>query len=314
MKNIHFGIDIGGTKIAIGAFDDNRALTLKKVLATDQSFSPEELCDHIAKTINEMLTALDAPIISGIGIGCPSFVNYDTGYIYKTTNIANLRDFNIVKYFLKYFNVPIFVDNDANLAALAEYKLGAGRGSKNMVYSTASTGIGGGLILNGNVYRGSNGFAGETGHSIATPNKGVSCGCGNIGCFESYAGGANIYKHVLSRIDAGESTIMTDIAGSVENITGKTLAAAYESGDKMAAEIFDQIAFNLGILFFNLTVILDIDRIVVGGGLVNLGDSLIQNIRKTYSSFKRPYGPQAEIVKAALMQDFGIIGAALLVK
>ena len=184
-----------------------------------------------------------------------------------------------------------------------------------MLYSTASTGVGGGLILGGKLYRGANGCAGEIGHMLATPGQGVTCGCGLVGDYESYCGGSHIHQHVKLRLARGESTVMTELAGSADAIDGKILARAYAMGDSMAQEIVAQTANYLGILYFNLYQALNLDCFVIGGGLTALGDPLMDGIRASFESLHAlcPLKLPVHIKKAQLAQDeYGIIGAALL--
>lgn len=304
---------MGGTKTAIGAFDKDHTLLFRHQYDTDLSLSKEELKDQLAKEIQSLLTreGVDDGQLGGIGIGLPSFLDFERGYVKHTTNIPRLNEYAFRDALQAYFPVPIFLDNDANLAALAEHRHGSGQGFPHMIYSTASTGIGGGLIFFGRIFRGSYSSAGEIGHAIITPGQGVFCGCGNQGDFESYAGGANIYKHVERRVEAGETTVMTQMAPSIKDITGKTLNAAYHAGDAMAAALLDQIARYLGILYYNLYVTLNINCYVIGGGLLHFGDALMNGIRRTFDQFLRhPRSDEPVYIRpASLKQDFGIIGA-----
>ena len=307
----YIGIDIGGTKIAVGIFNNKRELVKKSKLPTDTSVPASCLSDEIIAEIDKLLLELciGRKDISGIGIGCPSTVDFSTGIVNYTNNIPNLSDFNLKEYFEKQFFCGVTVDNDANLAALAEYRRGAGRGFKDMMYCTASTGIGGGFILNGRLYRGANGYAGESGHSIITPGEGVKCSCGNYGCIESYASGANISKHVKLRLERGETTVMTELAAGGE-VTGVILAEAFRLNDKMAVELLDQIGKYIGILLFNIYQILNVNCYVIGGGLAKgFGDELYSRIERSFSSFVRANNDPVYFKPAELNQDFGIIGA-----
>ena len=305
------GIDIGGTKISIGLFNGQKSLITKIKIQTDTTLDPDTFNNKIISAINFLLetTSVSKADIHGIGIGCPSTIDPKTGIINNTTNIPALSNFNLKSFYEKAFKCKVVVDNDANLAALAEHRQGAGIGFSNMVYCTASTGIGGGLILNNNIFHGSNGFAGEIGHCILTPNDGVMCSCGNQGCIESYASGAHLTKHIKRRIENGEKTIMTQMT-DIDDIDGIILNKAYRQNDKMAIELLNQIGKHIGILLFNIYQILNVDCYVIGGGLmVGFGDELLNKIQNQFFSFNRVNNDPVYIYPAKLKEDFGIIGA-----
>lgn len=306
---VYIGIDIGGTKTALGIFDEAHTCIAKHKLPTDLSLSAEQFAGSLIAFLLEQLHALSLSkeTIGGIGIGCPSNVNSETGVIYDTTNIPKLRNFCFAEPFQRFFQVPVVVDNDANAAALAEHRYGAGRGFSSFLYATASTGLGGGLILNNRLFRGADGFAGEIGHAIITYKQGLPCNCGNVGCFESYAGGANIGRHVHARIARGEETVMTTL--SPGKIDGQTLAAAFAMGDAMAISLLDQIGAYIGIMLFNIYKILNLNCYVIGGGLTNIGEPLFSRIRNTFDCFARKIDTPIFIKPAELTGDFGIIGA-----
>lgn len=310
MDKCYIGVDIGGTKIAIGMFGADRALLEKTVYPTDLSLSPQALTDGILDAIEALATGHGNMTIAGIGMGAPSDIDFERGYVSRTTNIPSLKEFDMRGYVHSRMDVPVVIDNDANVAALAEYVYGAGHGFRHMIYSTASTGIGGGLILNGRLFRGSFSTAGEIGHMLITPEEGALCGCGNRGCFESYAGGANIHKQVELRLQKGMKTSMTDMAGSAEKIDGRILLAAYESGDEMAQDIFESMCYYLGVLYYNLYRVLNVDCYVIGGGLTHFGAPFFEKIERTFNVFRKDGLGKVWFKKAQLQQDFGIIGAA----
>ena len=200
------------------------------------------------------------------------------------------------------------LDNDSNCAALAEYRFGAGRGSRDMIYMAASTGVGSGLILDGKIFRGSYGWAGESGHMLITPDSGVECGCRNSGCFMSWASGRYI-PHQIRRKAAGRKTSL-DLNGELD---GRALLRACEEGDELALEILDQMAYYLGICVFNIYQLLNVNLFVFGGGLVNFGDLLFSRVRKTFDRYNHIDLP-VDFRFAQLKADFGIIGAAELVR
>jgi len=304
----YLGIDVGGTKIAVGFLKRPGELSERFEYPTDLSLCAVALMDDLVGRIRERQRE---PVL-GVGVALPSSVDFARGYVKSTTNIPLLKNFSIRKALGQAFSCPVLADNDANAAALAEFRYGAGRGAKNMLYSTASTGIGGGLVLEGQVFRGDHDCAGEIGHMIVTPNEGVTCGCGNKGCFESYCGGANLHKHVALRLSRGETTSMANTQEEAARVDGKRLSKAFFEGDEMARAMVDQLGFYLGLLYYNLFLTLNIDRIVVGGGLTHLGEALFLRVRDSFLKFAGARGKSVLIVPAALGADFGIIGAAQL--
>jgi len=313
MDEYTIGVDVGGTKIAYGLFDSGSHLIDRYQEPSDASLSGEAFLDGIASSCRHLLDRhrVTEEQLRGIGIGVPSYVLYDEGMLVKTVSLPNLRNLRARDYLAGKFGhgVRILLDNDTNTAALAEYRHGAGRGSRHMLYCAVSTGIGNGLIIDGHLFRGAHGFAGEGGHMIITPGEGVKCGCGNVGCFMSYCSGLLIVKHIQNHIAAGEPTMMTDLAGGADNITCLTLAQAFDQGDAMATWAIDQMARYLAVWFYNLYVLLDIDCYVLGGGMLNLGDRLFPRVRELFDQYNDIELP-VHFKQAELKNDFGIIGAA----
>jgi glucokinase len=309
------GIDVGGTKIACGLFDEGKNLVAQRRCPSDPGLEPEAFFDGLLRELRALLEeqALDPGQLRGIGLGMPSFILFEQGYIVKTSNLVKLRDFPAKAYLTEKFPaVPFVLDNDAHVAALAENRFGAGRGFKNMLYCPISTGISSGIIINGKIFRGTYGWAGETGHMIATPGEGLVCGCGNQGCFMSWCSGSMIIKHVRNWIAQGEKTLMTELAGSPEAIDCLHLEAAYDRGDPLAMRALDQMARYLGQWFFNLYVTFNIDCFVLGGGLLNMGEKLLGPVRRIFDSYNRNDMP-VYFKPAQLADRFGMIGAAELI-
>ena len=313
MDEYTIGVDVGGTKIACGLFDGAGRLIDRHQQPSDPNLPGDAFFDGIATSCHRLLDRhqVTDEQLRGVGIGMPSYVLYDEGTLVKTVSLPNLRNFAARDYLANRFGpgVRIVLDNDANTAALAEYRHGAGRGFRHMVYCAVSTGIGNGLIIDGHLFRGTHGFAGEGGHMLITPGEGVECGCGNVGCFMSCCSGLLIVKHIQARIAAGEPTMMTDLAGGAENITCQTLATAFDQGDSLARWAIEQMASYLAVWFYNLYVLLDIDCYVLGGGMMNLGDRLFPRVRQLFDQYNDIDLP-VYFKPAELKNDFGIIGAA----
>lgn len=316
MSGYTIGIDVGGTKVAYGLFDANHKLCAKTRHKSDAALSPEAFFDNIIEAACNFLQEknLSFSDVRGIGIGLPSYINFEEGYILKTSALTKLKNFHAKAYLTgKLKDFPIVLDNDSHAGALAEYKYGAGKGHKNMLYCPVSTGIASGIVINGRLFRGDYGWAGESGHMIITPGEGVLCGCGNRGCLMSWCSGGMIVKHIQSWISAGEQTSMLDLAGSAEAITTVHLAAAYARGDKLAIRAVEQMAKYMAVWLYNLYALLNINCFVFGGGLLEMGSALFAPIREQFDKYNQNEKP-VTFKTAALKADFGIIGAAELLE
>lgn len=304
------GIDVGGTKVAYGLFAPNGMLLDRYQHPTDSNTDGEALSDAMLLGIAQMLkkNGLTPDDVLGIGVGMPSFILFDEGYIFLTSALTNIRDFAMRDYLQARLPVRFVLDNDSNAAALAEHRYGAGRGNRHMVYMSASTGLGSGLILDGKLFRGSYGWAGECGHMIATPDEGIECGCRNRGCFMSWASGRYAPEHAKQRIKAGETSVLSDS----DDLDCAKILEAYNQGDVLAITIVEQMAKHMATCAFNVYQLLNINLFVFGGGLVNFGDALFGRIRREFDSLNHIEQP-VFFRLAELKQDFGIIGAAALV-
>ena len=306
MSRYRIGIDVGGTKTAYGLFDGNNTIIDRHQHITPMDVDGPGLCDLLLAGIDDILNrnAIDHAAVKGVGLGMPSFIFYEEGYIYMTSALVNVKAFPMREYMARRLDIPVVIDNDSNGAALAEYRYGAGRGSKHMIYMSASTGLGSGLILNGQLFRGSYGWAGESGHMLITPDTGVDCGCGNSGCFMSWASGRYIPEQIR-RLAVGRTTAM-DLGPGLDCVA---LNEAFKAGDPVAIEALDQTAHYLAICLFNIFQLLNVNLFVFGGGLNNFGDDLFGRVRREFNRYYH-LDPPVEFKTAELKQDFGIIGAA----
>jgi len=310
MKRYHMGIDVGGTKVAYGLFDEDGGLMVRHQQPTPLDIDGPGLCDQLLAGIDDVLGmhGIHHGDVEGVGIGMPSFILYDQGYILATSALVNICQFAMRDYLTQRLDIPVFLDNDSNAAALAEYRFGAGRGSRHMVYMSASTGLGSGLILNGQLFRGSYGWAGESGHMLITPDAGVACGCGNRGCFMSWASGRYLPDQIR-RIAQGRETMM-DLGPTLD---GTALHEACRQGDPVALEALDQMAHYMAICLFNIYQLLNVNLFVFGGGLTHFGGMLFDRVRREFDRYDHMHMPVSFRI-AELERDFGIIGAAELVR
>ena len=310
MKKYVIGIDAGGTKVAYGLFPCGGKMIDRFQHPTDSEQNGPEFSEVIIKSINYLLdkNKLTTDDLQGVGICMPSFIHFVEGKICLTSAMTNIQDFYMRDYLEDRLKVPVVLDNDSNVAALAEWRHGAGKGSKHMVYMASSTGIGSGIIINGQLFRGSYGWAGESGHMIVTPDEGVLCGCENRGCFMSYASGKYIPLYVKQRLEEGTKSILSDY----EDIDCKNILDAYMENDQLAIDTVKRMAYYFGVCIFNIYQLLNINLFVFGGGLINFGDVLFSKIKAEFDKRNHISYP-VDIKLAELGKDYGVIGAAELI-
>ena len=309
------GIDIGGTNIKLELMGKAARIKAKSIFPTDSFKGKNALINEIARQTVRLLSEYSATKrdLIGIGIGVPGAVDIRTGTVHYLTNIPGWREVPLGGILRKRLKVPVFVDNDANVMALGEFKFGAGRGAKHMLCITLGTGVGGGLILNGSLYRGSDYAAGEFGHVPININ-GPKCNCGSWACVEAYAGNHYIIKDTAAKIGRGEKTLIRKLVkGDLKKITPEIIAEAARKGDRFARQIWVDIGNKVGIGLAGVVNLLNPEKIIIGGGVAGAGKILFDSIKKTVSAraMKLPAGT-VKIVKAKLGCDAGIIGAATL--
>lgn len=312
MQNIYtIGIDAGGTKVAYGLFDGAGSLIDRTQHPTDTEANGPAFADQLIRNVGGLVQkhALEFSQLGGVGLCMPSYILHETGHIYVTSAMPGIKDFPMLAYLRERLPVKVALDNDSNAAAIAEYRHGAGRGSRHMIYVATGTGIGGGIIIDGKLFRGSYGWAGECGHMLATPDEGMECGCENRGCFMSYAAGRYIPRQLEKRMEAGAVSALADHA----DLDCTHLLQAYREGDALAIEMMDEIARWLAICVYNMYQMLNINLFVFGGGLVNFGDALFGRVREKFDRYNHIPQP-VDFRFAELGQDFGIIGAAEFLK
>jgi glucokinase len=330
MEKYTIGIDIGGTTVAYGLLNEKRQIISRNSHKSNASCSPEIFFNEIVENIHRIMSdnKLNKEKLHGVGIGMPSFILFDEGRIVKTVNLTNIKDFPALDYLKnKLGAVRIVLDNDAHCAAIAEHRHGAGIGFNNMLYCPAGTGISSGIIINGNIFRGSYGWAGESGHMILTPGEGIICGCGNLGCFMSWTSGSMIIKHIEKWISAGEKSSIVGFADD-DQLNCNHLSDAYNKGDLLAHRAVNQMVNYLGIWTYNLYVTLNINCFIFGGGLLKMFRQLkggelkpeektgglldvMKEVFDVYNKNSMPvYFKEAELTSSMSGDDFGIIGAA----
>jgi len=311
--NYLIGVDVGGTKIAYGLFDENKKLLAKRRRESDASLEPEAFFNNIIQDITQVLqdNQLTIDDVTGIGIGLPSYIDFAEGFILKTGSLPKLCNFPLGAYLKGVYhnNIKIVIDNDANSGAIAEYRHGVGSQFKHMVYCPMSTGISAGIIINGEIFRGSYGWAGESGHMLTTEqDRPLVCGCGNAGCFNSICSGKMIVHEIAHWIESGEKSSLPEMAGGIERITAEHINKAYELGDRLAIRAVDTMVHYMAIWLYNTYTLLNINCFVLSGGLLSMGDKLVGRIKKQFFDYNKNEYP-VYFHEAILGGDSGIIGA-----
>jgi len=303
-------MDIGGTQSRV-ALIDSEAQILKRISVPTEAGEGYKV---VIKEIKELVSLKEFDRVAGIGISIAGLLESDTGTLVYSPNMPGWVNVPIKRIFTDEFHIPVYVSNDASLAALGENRYGAAKGLDSFVYITVSTGIGGGMVLDGNLYLGADGYAGEVGHMTINP-AGPVCSCGMRGCFESMASGTAIARDAKERISSGSTSIISDmVERDLERITAATVEQAARQGDELAKAVMLEAAVNLGIGLSNLIVIFDPQAVVVGGGVTKSNDLIFEPARKTVAQRVGKYfAKDTPILKAALGDNVGLIGAAALV-
>ena len=309
-KEYVIGVDLGGTKILTALSDlEGNILERARVLVGEDK-GKESVVSKIKETVRQVVEQAEVGLeeVAGIGLGCPGPIDIEQRLIHSTANL-DLENVNIQDE-LSEFNTPIFLENDANAAALGELWFGAGQGADDMIYITISTGIGAGIIIDGNIYHGSGDSAGEIGHMTVDPSSVIECGCGNYGCWEALASGTALTRLGREAVESGADTLISDLVEDQSEIDGAIIAKAAEDGDQVALKVMDTIAERLGIGLASLINIFNPGRIVLGGGVSNAWSLLEDKVWETIDERAiESLASEAEIILAELGSDVGVAGA-----
>lgn len=309
MKNYVIGVDLGGTKISTAISTIEGEILKQTVVPTKAEEGEGPVLERIISTIEEVLVSakINSNEVEAIGIGSPGPLDSEKGIILTTPNLP-FKNYNLVNPIKEKFGLPVFLDNDANVAAIGESMFGAGKGKKNIVYFTVSTGVGGGAVLNGQAYRGNTSNALEIGHMTVNPN-GPRCNCGNVGCLEAISSGTAIAKAAKEAVNSKVETSLRQY----DKITSYEVFKEADKGDKVAKYIIDNALNYLGVGVANAISIFDPEMIIIGGGVTNAGKIVFDKVREVVNTrcFKA-MAESCEIVPAGLGTDAGVVGAVAL--
>ncbi|MDF2588340.1 MAG: glucokinase, family [Anaerocolumna sp.] len=310
MEKICFGIDIGGTTVKLGLFTVNGNLIDKWEIPTRKDEGGSYILNDVAESVEKKIVdaKLNRDEIVGIGIGVPGPVTED-GTVLKCANLG-WGVFNVADEMKRLTGFDTKVGNDANVAALGEMWQGGGKGYKNLIMVTLGTGVGGGVILNGEILTGSNGAAGEIGHITVNYDEQDNCGCGKTGCLEQFASATGIVKEAKRLLNqSSETSMLRDL----QYISAKAIFDCAKDGDTLAKQLVEQLGSYLGIALSHIAAVVDPQVFVIGGGVSKAGDILTELIKKHYEKNVMFALKNKEFKLAELGNDAGIYGSAKMI-
>ncbi len=312
----YVGIDLGGTNIVAGVVDEEYNIIAKASTKTNCPRPEKEIADDMAKMAIEAVknAKLSMDQIEWIGVGTPGIANSETGIIEYSNNLG-FKNTPMVKYIQETIDKPVFIENDANAAAYGEFVAGAAKGAKNAVCITLGTGVGGGIIIDGRIYSGSNFAGAEIGHTVIEVD-GAQCSCGRKGCFEAYSSATGLIRMTKEAIAEHPDCIMAQSEKEKGKVTARTSFDCMRAGDKYAKAVVDKYIKYLAAGITNTINIFQPDILCIGGGVCNEGDPLLLPMKELVAKevYTRNSPKNTEIVIAKLGNDAGIIGAAFLGK
>ncbi len=326
MPSYAIGVDLGGTNLRIAAVDEQGKLLEKLTTGTQVSrgrdFVIGEMCDHI-RSVSAKFASSGS--LAGIGIGVPGIIDMDTGMLRESPNLPGWSEYPVRSEIEKRLNTKVILENDANAAALGEKWLGAARDYESMCMLTLGTGVGGGIVLDGRVWHGMNGMAGELGHINVEPN-GHSCGCGSRGCVEQYASATAVVRMAREMIASGKAPELQRAAqGDDKEFNSRRVYQMAVQGDQAAQEIYHKVGGSLGVVIAGLVNTLNLPMFVIGGGVSSAWDAFAPKMMEEIRSRSFVYAATAPdagvpsparkktiITRALLGSDAGLYGAARL--
>lgn len=312
------GMDLGGTKILAAVVDAEGRILAEAKRATRADEGPRFVIRRMAQTVRKAAAnaGIDWAEVTGVGVGAPGPIDPESGFVYNPPNLPGWDEIALGPRLSEALDLPVFVENDVNLGTLGEHALGAGQDTKDMVGIFVGTGVGGGLILNGQLRSGFRHAAGEVGHMIVLAD-GPVCGCGKRGCLESVASRTAIERDIRLGIAAGRKSLIPKLVRQKGRMTSGVLAEALRKGDPLTTEVMARAQWYLGLLSASIVNLVDPEMIVFGGGVVEaLGKGFLTPIRTTARQYyiQRAGADRVRIVAAQLGDHAGVLGASVLVR
>ena len=310
----YIGVDLGGTNIAAGVVDEQGKILKQGSAPTMNERHYSEIVRDMAELCKKITeeAGLSMSDIQGIGIGCPGSIDNKTGMVVYANNLK-MDHTPLAAELKKYIDLPVNVENDANAAAMGEYVVNGG-GVDSFVFITLGTGVGGGVVIDGKLYRGFNGVGAELGH-VTLVHDGVPCTCGNHGCWEAYASVTALIRQTKEAMEKHPDSLMCEFAEKEGKVSGRTAFEAAKKGDPAAQEVVDQYVRYVADGLVGVVNTFQPERLVIGGGISKEGDYLLNPIKEYVKKYDyNKYMPRTDISIATLFNEAGIIGAALSVR
>jgi glucokinase len=312
-KTASIGLDVGGTYIKAGLVRADGTIVDKRSVETEVAHGVDRVIRRMATLVDELrqVAAGAGLTVAAVGLGMPGTLSRRHGVVIAPPNLDGWRNIPVVERLSALTGLRVVLDNDANLAALGEYRCGAGRGTRDMVMLTLGTGIGGGVIINGQLWHGAGENAGEFGHTIVHVG-GRRCACGQLGCLEAYASAANTGARAAEAIAAGEQSSLKQLLDRGEILEAHHVLEAADAGDALARRVWTDTCRYLAVGCINVQCALDPERIVLAGGMSAAGDRLLMPVREAIAALgAATLGAKAQVCIAELGNDAGFLGAAL---
>ncbi len=310
------GVDWGGTSLKIGLLDSKFSLKLKRTIPTKEIARKEDFLSVFPKAIFSLIkeAGINNEDIKGLGIGAPGVIDVRKGYIYLLPNVKGWENVPLKRLLEKRLPFNVYIDNDANLYALAESKLGAGKNFNNLLCLTLGTGVGGGLILNKKLHRAQNLSNCEAGH-ICVELEGRTCSCGAKGCIETFVGNKYLVNFYLENTQNRFTPIVRRLMKSEKELTPQILYKAALLGDKLSQRVFGRLANALGVYIAGIVNLLGLEAVIIGGGVVGAWRLISEDIKKIVKKYTMPpFNRKVKVLKAKLRKNAGILGAGILAK
>ena len=312
MSKVIIGVDLGGTNVKAAIVTEDKHIIAKDSRPTQASDGPVAVMDLMAQCVQDLMrdNGLEMSQALAAGFGAPGPMNWQTGIVYSPPNLKGWKDVPLADEMYKRLQVPCYIDNDANVACYGEYWLGAGQGAESIVVFTLGTGVGGGIVVFGQLLRGIDGTAAELGH-ITVQRDGRLCGCGARGCLEAYASVTGMVRTAQEGWEKAETSLKQLCKDDPGALTGKIIHQAAAGGDPYAQYVFRETATWLGLGAASMVNALNPERIVLCGGMIAAGDMLFDTVRETVmaNAFEVP-AKRCQILPAGLGADSGVIGCA----
>jgi glucokinase len=310
MADVYLAIDLGGTRIRAARCQADGTIETRTEIFTQADQGAEAVIARIEDSVRSVWPEHNS--VKAIGVVAPGPIDPWTGVIFTAPNLSGFVNLPLRARLMQTFNVPVYLGNDANLAGLAEWRFGAGRGQHDLIFLTVSTGIGGGVIVNDRLLLGSRGLAAELGH-VTVNDDSSQCKCGNIGCVEHLSAGPSIVRQAIERLEAGEQSELISLSnGDFSQMTMETVAEAAANGDALANAVLDRAFRALGLSIVSLLHIFNPSIVIIGGGVANLGDRLFEPLRSIVLQHVMSPLYVCPIVPAQLSGDVGLLGALAL--